>query len=268
MSQIDPVNARFAFLDIETTGVSPWFGDRICEIAIVLTDGKRIRKNFSSLINPGCSLSPGSASSNGLTDAMLEAGLPFKGLARQVEAMLADAIIVCHNASYIMQFLDREFRRAAREVQFPNLVDTLYIAQQHYEMPSYGLTNIAAQFDIQNPEANRALGDALTTRNIFFAMLENLRGIRQLEDFVGAYNSPAWPGEVIHLPLYMSEAIRSGRRLHITYVDKDGERTQRWVTPLGVMGLSDYIYLTAFCHLRGGERTFRIDRIVELATEA
>ena len=35
---LDISNAKFAFLDIETTGLSPWFGDRICQIAIVVTE--------------------------------------------------------------------------------------------------------------------------------------------------------------------------------------------------------------------------------------
>lgn len=28
---LELANTRFAFLDIETTGLSPWFGDRICQ---------------------------------------------------------------------------------------------------------------------------------------------------------------------------------------------------------------------------------------------
>ena len=35
-----------------------------------------------------------------------------------------------------------------------------------------------------------------------------------------------------------------------------------------VLGLSDYIYLRAYCHLREDERTFRLDRIVEVRVEA
>jgi predicted DNA-binding transcriptional regulator YafY len=34
-----------------------------------------------------------------------------------------------------------------------------------------------------------------------------------------------------------------------------------------VLGLADYIYLQAFCHLREAERSFRLDRIVEVAIE-
>ena len=35
-----------------------------------------------------------------------------------------------------------------------------------------------------------------------------------------------------------------------------------------VLGLSDYIYLQAYCHLREAERSFRLDRIVEVRVEA
>ena len=50
-------------------------------------------------------------------------------------------------------------------------------------------------------------------------------------------------------------------------MDKDGEISERWISPIEVMGLSDYIYLKAFCHTREAERTFRLDRIIEVAVE-
>ena len=63
--------ARFAFLDIETTGLSPWFGDRICQIAIVLTEGKRVKQTFDLLINPERELSPAAIHVNGLDEKEL-----------------------------------------------------------------------------------------------------------------------------------------------------------------------------------------------------
>jgi DNA polymerase III epsilon subunit-like protein len=62
----NPSTARFAFLDIETTGLSPWFGDRICQIAIVLTEGKRIKQSLDLLVNPERDLSPAAIHINGL----------------------------------------------------------------------------------------------------------------------------------------------------------------------------------------------------------
>ena len=57
------------------------------------------------------------------------------------------------------------------------------------------------------------------------------------------------------------------RRLFIKYMDKNGEISERWISPTEVLGLADYIYLKAFCHTRNAERTFRLDQIVEVAVE-
>lgn len=260
----DLSNCRFAFLDVETTGLSPWFGDRVCEIAIVLTEGKRIRNTYQTLINPRRPLSLGAASVNGLSDQMLKSAPPFEDLAAGIERLLADYVIVCHNAQFDLQFLDNEFRRLGHEVVFPNIIDTLLLAREHYQLNSYSLSNVAAEFGFTNPEAHRATGDALTTKNVFFAMLEGLRGIRELDDCIGIYSSPAWPQETPQLPTHLDEAIRAKKDIQITYVDRDGEQTIRRITPIQVIGLADYIYLRAFCHLRRDERSFRLDRIISL----
>jgi len=269
MPSFDLSNCRFAFLDLETTGLSPWFGDRICEVGIVLTEGKRIKETFQSLVNPERPLSLGAASANGLSDAMLARAPHFSGLAGKIRALLTDSVVVCHNARFDLQFLDSEFRRLGQQLEIPNLIDTLHIAREHFEFRSNTLNNIAAEFGLQNPEAHRAQADALTDKAVFFALMEALKPSgKPLEDFIGLYSSPAWPSDGIRLPTEWSEAIQSGKRIQIVYVDKDGERTTRSITPMQVIGLSDYIYLQAYCHLRNGERSFRLDRVVSMQVEA
>ena len=266
---LDLSNARFAFLDLETTGLSPWFGDRICEVGIVLTVGKRIKATYQQLVNPERPLSPAAASTNGLSDVDLQDAPTFAEIAPDVEARLRGAVIVCHNARFDLQFLDSEFRRLGAEIQAPNLIDTLLVSREHFDLPSYTLASVAEYFNVQNPEAHRALADALTMKGVFFGMMDSLKGIgKTLEDFIGLYNSPAWPNDGIQLPTALGEAIYGGRRLSLTYIDKGGKRTTRLVTPIQVMGLADYIYLRAFCHLRKSERTFRLDRIVEISLES
>jgi DNA polymerase-3 subunit epsilon len=264
----DLSNCRFAFLDLETTGLSPWFGDRICEVGLILTEGRRVKSTYQQLVNPQRPLSPAAASVNGLSDAELAEAPDFAQVAGEVEARLRDAIVVCHNAGFDLQFLDSEFRRLGREIQISNVIDTLNIARQHFDLSSYILTVLAAEFNIQNPDAHRALGDALTDKGVFFAMMDALKPLgKKVDDFIGLYNSPAWPRDGIQLPTGLGEAVTCGRRIHITYVDAAGERTARWITPLQVLGLSDYIYLRAYCHLRQAERSFRLDRIVEFHAE-
>ncbi len=265
----DLSNCRFAFLDLETTGLAPWFGDRICEVGIVVTEGKRIRSTYQRLVNPGRPLSPAAASTNGLTDTELSTAPPFAQVAADVLKSLEGAVVVCHNARFDLQFLDSEYRRLGHELHISNVIDTLYIAREYFDLPSYSLTNLAAEFNVQNPQAHRALADAITDKNLFFAMLDSLSKIgRQFDEFIGLYNSPAWPQEGIQLPTTLDEAFQGGRRVLITYVDKKGEQTERWVTPLQVLGLDDYVYLRAYCHMRNQERTFRLDRIVRVQAEA
>ena len=263
-------NARFAFLDVETTGLSPWFGDRICQIAIVLTEGKRIKSTLDLLINPERTLSPSAVHANGLDESKLSAALKFAEIADQLEASLKDAVVVCHNAKFDIQFIDNEFRKLGRTVEIPNLIDTLLLAREFYELPSYSLHHLAQDFHVStNMQGSRALADAITAKSLFFAMMDALKSANKpLDDFIGIYNSPAWPEEGVYLPTELSEAINSGKRLFIKYMDKDGEISERWITPKDVIGLSDYIYLQAYCHSREAERTFRLDRILGVEIEA
>jgi DNA polymerase III epsilon subunit family exonuclease len=264
----DLSSARFAFLDLETTGLSPWFGDRVCEVGIVLTEGKRIKGQYQQLVNPERPLSPGAASTNGLTDEELSTAPPFADVADDVVKWLKGAVVVCHNAQFDLQFLDSEFRRLKREVQIPNLIDTLLLARQYFDLPSYSLLSIAEAFHVPMTTAHRALDDAHTARGIFFGMMESMKQFNKpLEEYIGIYNSPVWPNDGIQLPTELGEAIYANKRLFIRYMDGDGRETRRWIMPKQVMGLSDYVYLQAHCHLRNAERNFRLDRIIEVRVE-
>jgi DNA polymerase III epsilon subunit family exonuclease len=264
----DISNARFAFLDLETTGLSPWFGDRICEVGIVISEGKRIKEQVQQLVNPERPLSPGAASTNGLSDEELKSAPLFESIAPKILGLLSDTVVVCHNAQFDMQFLDSEFKRLGHEIQIPNLIDTLNLARQFFDLPSYSLLSIAEAFHVPTTNAHRALNDALTARGIFFAMMDQMRQFNKpLDEYIGIYNSPVWPNEGIQLPTELGEAIYSQRRILIRYIDGDGKESQRWITPKQVLGLADYVYLQAHCHLRNAERNFRLDRIVEVRIE-
>jgi DNA polymerase-3 subunit epsilon len=176
--------------------------------------------------------------------------------------------VVCHNAQFDIQFLDSEFKRLGHEIQIPNLIDTLKLAREFYDLPSNTLMSVAEAFHVPMPVAHRALDDAHTARGIFFAMMDGLKHFnRPLDEYIGIYNSPVWPNDGIQLPTELGEAIYSNKRIFIRYVDGDGNETRRWITPRQVMGLADYVYLQAYCHLRDAERNFRLDRIVEVRVE-
>lgn len=262
-------STRFAFLDIETTGLSPWFGDRICQLAVIVTEGKRIKRTLDLLLDPERELSPSAIHVNGLDAGTLKGKPRFAEVADELAQTLTDVVIVCHNARFDIQFLDNEYRKLGRTIEFPNLIDTLLLARDYYELPSYSLNHLSQDFQIPTyTQGSRALADAVTMKNLFFTMVDSLKTVnKSLDDLVGIYNSPAWPREGIYLPTELSEAIHSGKRLFIQYMDKDGSISERWITPKEVIGLSDYLYLQAYCHTREAERTFRLDRILSVEAE-
>lgn len=56
-------------------------------------------------------------------------------------------------------------------------------------------------------------------------------------------------------------AVRDNHVLRIRYTDVGGVDTEREVEPQHVVVGPNGSYLTAWCHLRGGDRVFRMDRI-------
>jgi predicted DNA-binding transcriptional regulator YafY len=56
-------------------------------------------------------------------------------------------------------------------------------------------------------------------------------------------------------------AVRDNEVLHIRYLDVGGVETERQVEPQHVVVGPNGSYLTAWCHLRGDDRVFRLDRI-------
>jgi hypothetical protein len=60
-------------------------------------------------------------------------------------------------------------------------------------------------------------------------------------------------------------AIQAGQPLHIRYWSwRRGEVTERRVEPQLIEWRGDKLYLIAHCHLRGAQRTFRLDRILDV----
>jgi predicted DNA-binding transcriptional regulator YafY len=65
----------------------------------------------------------------------------------------------------------------------------------------------------------------------------------------------------------LEQAIREKRDVSFTYAARDGSTTTRRVTPNDVFDVGDTPCLSAFCHLRNGERTFVLERVGPITLE-
>ena len=256
----------FAYLDVETTGLSPWFGDRICEVAVLRCEGDNSIDSFNSLLNPGRLLSPGAARVNGLKDSDLKKAPRFAEVVDRVLPMIEDAVIVCHNVPFDLGFLSSELERINKHIPTVLTLDTLELARQHFDFDSNSLQFIARRLNIEVTTAHRALGDTYTTQAVLKHFAHKLNST-DIERAILPYDPPVTSPRALNLPPVIEEALQSRKRLFIRYIDRKGDASERWITPKQVLALSDYLYVVAHCHLRDEERNFRLDRIERMEIE-
>lgn len=94
-------------------------------------------------------------------------------------------------------------------------------------------------------------------------MPEALRGrIRALEETVSISVGRRTPEESGSL-LTLAAAAGERRMVRMRYRSGRSEETEREVDPYGVLHREGYWYAVGHCHLRGGMRLFRVDRVLE-----
>lgn len=259
-------NQTLAVVDVETTGLSAFYGDRVCEVGIVTAQGDAILDTYQTLVNPQRPISPGAARVNGLRDADVSQAPAFAEIAAQVLARIEGVVLVCHNAPFDLGFLSAEFAHLGRPWQPAAVIDTLDLARRHFHFPSNSLPAIASYLRLETPHAHRALGDALTTFQVFRRFQRQLSSniTSQGWDIADTSSPESSRLNDIVLPPEIQEALSADKAIGITYLDAKGDETTRIVTPLRVLSLNNLVYLVAFCHLRQAERNFRLDRILAL----
>ena len=260
--------AIFCFLDVETTGLKPQFGDRICEIALLRWRNGQTLETFHSLVNPERPISPGAFAVNGITEAMVRDAPKFKELALQVLTFLKDTVIVAHNAPFDMSFLNFQLANLGLPLPRNPVLCTLSLARRCFCFPSNGLGAIARYLGVKVEQEHRAMSDVKTTREIFRLFLQDFRrkGLEYLGELIELQGGtiPIPTPEAVILPPPLEEAIHSQKPVQIRYLSYWGEETYRVIEPIEVINYGDCVYLTAFCHLRQEQRTFRLDRILEI----
>lgn len=265
-----------AFIDVETTGASPEYGDRVIELGIARVVGGEVTDRYQQLIDPRRTIGPGITALTGISSEMVE-GMPvFADVVRDALAMMRGAVVAGHNVPFDLGFLRNEFRRAGVELPAAlpgaHVIDTVRIARKLFGRGGNGLQALATKFGVRDDTAHRALADALTTARVFHKMLEPLGGhavplvdVIQLQGGVLRLEGKSGGGSGGGgLPLELEEALDRGQPVEMEYVDARESRTVRVITPVEVRRFRGEMILVAWCAMRNDRRTFKLDRIVRL----
>lgn len=266
-------NQPVAVVDTETTGLSPAFGHRVVEVAVLRLEGMREVGHFSQLVHPGRAMDPAATRVNGITDEDLVGAPPFVDVLPALHAYLEDALIVAHNAAFDAGFLGMEYHLArllhpGRE-SLPASLDnpwlcTMLLARRFFYFSRNSLGTIAQEMGVRTSRAHRAMNDVHTTAAILRRMVVELgrMGFYTAGDLLHAQGGAIYvpPPATLQCAPSIDEALRNKTYLHIRYQSSGGE-TERLILPLYLTEQNGQTYLVAHCTLRQAQRTFRLDRL-------
>jgi DNA polymerase-3 subunit epsilon len=163
--------------DTETTGLSPFNGDRVIEFAAAVfhldADGRiASQESHSFLINPGMPIPRTASEVSKITDKDVADQPPFEVFADRVAALLGDAITVAHNFEFDMGMLSAEFQRMGRDWPEPFAeVDTVHVSLRQFpDAKGHKLHELCDRLGVDLTNAHRALNDAAACGRCFIEM--------------------------------------------------------------------------------------------------
>src|SRR5581483_7687898 len=134
------------FLDVETSGASADWGDRVIEIGMVRVEkGQRVAE-LAQLIDPQRRISAGVSVLTGITQPMVTGQPTFDRVMPRIVELMSGAIVLGHNVRFDLSFLHREFRRAGADLasllEGTPVFDTVRIARRRFGRGGNGLQRL------------------------------------------------------------------------------------------------------------------------------
>ncbi|XQY93547.1 PolC-type DNA polymerase III [Metabacillus sp. HB246100] len=164
----------YVVFDVETTGLSAVY-DTVIELAAVKIQNGEITDRFESFANPHHPLSATTIDLTGITDDMVRDAPNVDEVLRKFKDWIGDDILVAHNASFDMGFLNVGYKKLLGEEKAKNpVIDTLELGRFLYpELKNHRLNTLCKKFDIELTQHHRAIYDAEATGYLLIKMLKD-----------------------------------------------------------------------------------------------
>ena len=174
------MDSTYCVVDIEATGGNHKNG-RIIEIGIVKIRNKTIVSEYSTLVNPEQQMDKYVTKLTGITDNDLVDAPVFKLVAKEIVEFLGDSYFVAHNATFDYTYLRTELRKLGIEYTADQYCTIDMSRILYTDEPSYSLGKLCRSLNVEVANRHRALGDALTTANLFLKILKEENALEVLE---------------------------------------------------------------------------------------
>ncbi|MBP9773647.1 MAG: 3'-5' exonuclease [Candidatus Peribacteraceae bacterium] len=171
--------------DVETTGLDPKKGHRIIEIAGLRIDDGIIdeSKSFISLVNPERDIPWEAQRVNKIKDEDVKTAPTIDQILPQFLDFAKGSILLAHNASFDMGFLECEKEFCWGYIDLPECLCTLQLSRTLYPREfSHSLDNVSRRLNLTIPQArHRALPDVVLTAQALMKMTETA-GINSIDE--------------------------------------------------------------------------------------
>jgi DNA polymerase-3 subunit epsilon len=172
-------------LDTETTGLDQNH-DRVISIGAVRLHGPRLYRSqtLNVLVNPGRSIPNRTIAIHGISNAMVSDAPPFDQIADRVLDHTTGLVLVGHRIDFDVAMLQSEMRRCGRDWRPAASLDVMLLYVGLFpDQQILRLDDIAAALDVPVIGRHSALGDALTTAEIFVRLIAAMsaQGLDTLE---------------------------------------------------------------------------------------
>ncbi|MBQ8751275.1 MAG: DNA polymerase III subunit epsilon [Alphaproteobacteria bacterium] len=167
---------REIVFDTETTGFDPATGDRLVEIgAVELINHVPTGRTYHQYINPDRDVPEEVVKVHGLTNEFLKDYPFFDKVAQEwVDFIGDDGILVAHNATFDMKFINYELQKLGyEEYKWDRVVDTLEIAKNKFPGQRNNLDALCKRFGVDNSSRtfHGALLDAQLLAEVYLELL-------------------------------------------------------------------------------------------------
>ncbi len=259
----------FTLLDVETTGLLPAEGHRVCEVALLRVRGGVVEACFETLIDPQRPLDPQAFAVNGISSTILHDAPRFPAVVDTLMELIDGTVLVAHNAPFDLVFLTHELALLGRPAPLNPMLDTLSLARRLLRHQSYSLAALARDLNLPQP-THRAMSDVLALQGLFACLVNHLaeNGITTLNGALRRQRGllPDQPDPVP--PPAIARAISEGRRLRIVYSSRSTViPIERIIQPIELTQGRSGIFLRAYCYLRNDLRSFALTRIEAMELE-
>ena len=182
----------YVVVDVETTGMRAWGGDRVTEVAAVVVRDGKVAEQFATLVNPERPI-PRMITALTHIDARMVRDAPrFADVCDELLGILEGHVFVAHNAEFDWRFLCAELVRARGRRLVGRRLCTVRLARRVLPaLRSRRLDSLAHHYDITIEDRHRAGGDARATAHVLLRLLDaardhDCRCWADLERLVGA----------------------------------------------------------------------------------